>query len=106
MTYVEVYEKAKYLARAINGKELCPNITIDDKVYKMMGLYSRNRPEWCITDIACVLNSIVSIPLYDTLGDNSVSFIVNQTEMTTIAMGKDKIDNIIKVHFYILIHLA
>jgi long-subunit acyl-CoA synthetase (AMP-forming) len=106
MTYVEVYEKAKYLARAINSKELCPDITIDDKAYKMMGLYSRNRPEWCIADVACVLNSIVSIPLYDTLGDNSVSFIVNQTEMTSIAMGKDKIDNIIKVRFYILIYLA
>lgn len=32
MTYVEVYEKAKFLARAINAKELCPDITGEDGV--------------------------------------------------------------------------
>lgn len=97
MTYVEVYEKAKFLARAINAKELCPDITGEDGVQRMLGIYSRNRSEWCITDVACVINSVVSIPLYDTLGDNSVSFITNQTEITTIALGSDKIANIIKV---------
>ena len=36
---------------------------------KFIGIFSKNRKEWGITDIACVLYGITSIPLYDTLGD-------------------------------------
>jgi long-chain acyl-CoA synthetase len=34
----------------------------------LIGIYSKNRTEWMITDIACVLFGLVSVPLYDTLG--------------------------------------
>ena len=35
---------------------------------KFVGIYSKNRLEWLLTDFACVLFGLTSIPLYDTLG--------------------------------------
>lgn len=96
-TYAEVYEMAKFLARSLINYDLCPKIKSEEGEFRLLGLYSKNREEWCITDMACVISNVVSVPLYDTLGDNSVSFIVAQTEVTTIVLGKDKIDHIVKL---------
>lgn len=35
---------------------------------KMIGIYSKNRFEWLITDWALIHYGLVSVPLYDTLG--------------------------------------
>jgi len=88
---------AKFLARATIKHDLCPEIASEEGKFRMLGFYSKNREEWAVTDIACVLNSIVSVPLYDTLGDSSVEYIIGQTEITTIVLGQDKIDNICKL---------
>jgi long-chain acyl-CoA synthetase len=88
---------AKQLAKGIEKHELCPEVHCDEGNFRMLGFYSKNRYEWAIGDISCVLNNIVSVPLYDTLGDNSVEFIVTQTELETIIMGKDKVDHICKL---------
>jgi long-subunit acyl-CoA synthetase (AMP-forming) len=37
--------------------------------FKFVGIFSKNRAEWSVVDIACVLFKLVSIPIYDTLGD-------------------------------------
>jgi long-chain acyl-CoA synthetase len=47
-----------------------------------VGIYSRNCPEWMISSLACVRLSMVVVPLYDTLGADAATFIVQQTEMT------------------------
>lgn len=52
--------------------------------YKFVGIFSRNRPEWTILDIACLLHGITTIPLYDTLGDENISYVFNHTNLTTV----------------------
>ena len=37
--------------------------------FKLVGIFSKNRVEWGITDWACLLYNFTTIPLYDTLGD-------------------------------------
>ncbi|XP_003380550.1 lonCoA ligase 5 [Trichinella spiralis] len=53
-----------------------------------VGLYSINRPEvcetWTIAEHACYAYSMVVVPLYDTLGKEAVSYIIEQTEMKVI----------------------
>lgn len=41
-----------------------------EPIYKMplIGIYSKNRYEWIVTDWALVNFNITSVPLYDTLG--------------------------------------
>lgn len=51
---------------------------------KLLGFYSKNRMEWVIAEQACYAYSIIPVPLYDTLGADSVEYVVNQTELATI----------------------
>lgn len=49
-----------------------------------IGLYFINRPEWIVVDHACSAYSYVSVPLYDTLGPDAVSYIVNHASVQVI----------------------
>lgn len=49
-----------------------------------VGLYFINRPEWPIVDHACSAYSLVSVPLYDTLGPDAVKYIVCHADVKAI----------------------
>lgn len=49
-----------------------------------IGIFARNRPEWVMTSTACDAYSFVSVPLYDTLGDEAINFILLQTELKLV----------------------
>lgn len=62
--------------------------TCCDKTIETIGICSVNREEWLVTDLACNLLSVTSVPLYETLGDEILQIILDQTEMTTL-FGSD-----------------
>ncbi|KAI4368335.1 hypothetical protein MLD38_016903 [Melastoma candidum] len=47
-------------------------------------VYFINRPEWLIVDHACSAYSLISVPLYDTLGPDAVKYIVNHAAVQAI----------------------
>ncbi|XP_077999355.1 long-chain-fatty-acid--CoA ligase 5-like isoform X2 [Glandiceps talaboti] len=55
-----------------------------------LGIYSKNRPEWVITEQACNMYSMVVIPLYDTLGPDACSYIMNQADIQYVVVEKIK----------------
>ena len=61
---------------------------------KYIGIYAKNREEWVLVDLAAGFDSAISVSYYDTLGPDSVSFVTNQTGLTTIACSNDKIANL------------
>jgi long-chain acyl-CoA synthetase len=62
-----------------------------------MGIYSKNRYEWFITDWACALFGITSVPLYDTLGVENLTFCLNQTLMTSIFVSNQTVKSLLKL---------
>lgn len=50
-----------------------------------------------LTDIACMRNSIVTIPYYETLGKGSIEYITNETKLSTIFLSVEKLDNLLAV---------
>jgi len=48
------------------------------------GLWSQNRPEWQLSDIACMSQSLYSVSIYDTLGPDTAVYIINHAELTTV----------------------
>lgn len=54
---------------------------------KLLALYARNRPEWVIAEQAAFAHSTVTVPLYDTLGPETVEYVVKQTDLTTVVCG-------------------
>jgi len=40
---------------------------------KMVGIFSKNREEWLLLDIANTLYNVTMVPFYETLGPDSIS---------------------------------
>ena len=49
-----------------------------------LGIYSQNRVEWMVAALGCWMMTNSIVPLYDTLGPDACTFIMNQTEMSSI----------------------
>lgn len=61
-----------------------------------MGIYAKNREEWVMTDLASMANKGTSVAFYDTLGPETVEFVINQTELTTISCSANYLDALIE----------
>ncbi|TMW67701.1 hypothetical protein Poli38472_011321 [Pythium oligandrum] len=62
----------------------------------MVGIFSKNRVEWCLSAHACDRMSYVLVPVYDTLGPEAVPYIVNHTEQTLLICAKEQFDTVLK----------
>lgn len=82
-TYAHVSKRINDLAAGLSSLSLPPTSNI--------GIFSVNRAEWLITEQACYANRFVTVPLYDTLGDEAIEHIVNQTEMECAVVSLQKV---------------
>lgn len=62
-----------------------------------IGLWCQNRPEWQITDLACMSQSLYSISIYDTLGPDTTEYIINHSKMTCVATSLVHIPTLLKL---------
>jgi len=51
--------------------------------------------EWYTMDIAAMLHGITLAPLYDTLGPESIAYVLNQTKASTVALVGKHFDKLI-----------
>ena len=102
-SWSEIYNISKYFLYGITKFNLCPEILVNDetlggeKKMRFMGIYSRNREEWLVGSFGCQMDSIVIVTLYDTLGINSIEYILNETELTTIIAETKTFEKIINI---------
>uniref|UniRef100_A0A0N5AZZ6 Long-chain-fatty-acid--CoA ligase n=1 Tax=Syphacia muris TaxID=451379 RepID=A0A0N5AZZ6_9BILA len=68
-----------------------------------IGIYAKNRPEvffssfWIITELGTYNNRCVLIPLYETLGPEACSYIINESEMQIVVCdSQDKAEKLLK----------
>jgi len=62
-----------------------------------IGIFSINRPEWVIADMACMNHSFVPVALYATLGPNAIEYVVNHAEITTILCEGKNVDKMLQL---------
>ncbi|XP_034078687.1 long-chain-fatty-acid--CoA ligase 1-like isoform X2 [Gymnodraco acuticeps] len=78
MSYREVMERSENLGSAFLHKG--HSKTTDPHI----GIFSQNRPEWTISELACYTYSLVSVPLYDTLGTEAILYIIDKASISTV----------------------
>jgi long-chain acyl-CoA synthetase len=83
-TYNEVNTIAQRLAKGMVNFGLCPETEGDGRMWRFMGVWSKNRWEWATTLIACMHFNITTVGFFEAMGQTQVDFIFNQTEMTSI----------------------
>ncbi|XP_062380415.1 long-chain-fatty-acid--CoA ligase 1-like [Sardina pilchardus] len=78
LSYKEVVDMAECLGSALlhRGHSKSKNPYI--------GIFSQNRPEWTMSELACYTYSLVSVPLYDTLGTEAIEYIIDKASITTV----------------------
>lgn len=92
MTFAEVFENAKALGSAIETLGLAPTKSqFRNYNLRFIGIHGKNSVEWVLTDIANICYGYTSMPLYDTLGDEAVEFMLHETELTTLFLTSDLI---------------
>lgn len=63
----------------------------------ILSMFSANRPEWSITDLACNAYSITNTALYDTLGSDTTRYILGITNSPVVVASQDKILELINL---------
>ncbi|CAI5758136.1 unnamed protein product [Candida verbasci] len=61
----------------------------------ILSIYSTNRLEWLLVDIACSSYSITNTALYETLGPDVSQYILNLTECPIVVTTNDKVEKVI-----------
>ncbi|KAF9998992.1 hypothetical protein BGZ80_002634 [Entomortierella chlamydospora] len=90
MTYARVQERMTHFGAGLLQLGLTTTSTF--------GIFSINRAEWTMSELAGYMYNLTSVPLYDTLGVSAIEFIVNQTQMSTIIASPDKAAILLDLH--------
>ncbi|KAF8630423.1 hypothetical protein AX15_002971 [Amanita polypyramis BW_CC] len=95
LTYGEVDNRRRYIGSALHAMFAKGELGGGD--YDTVGIWSQNRPEWQIIDIALQSYQKVSVSLYDTLGKDSVEYIINHSHLTVIFSTSDHLPTLLKL---------
>ncbi len=75
-------EQSEHIAKFLLSKNVLPASNI--------GIYSQNRPQWTITDLAILSTRSVVVPIYPTATFEQLKYIVDETEMQILFVGDDE----------------
>lgn len=84
-------------ARGLVSLGLCPEKNIENGDWKFLGIVSRNREEWMIAQLACNRANITIVPFFDSLGVETLSYVANQCELTTICVEAKTYDVVVNL---------
>jgi len=88
-SYMDIANKRNHFAAGLTNLGVKPN----DRV----GIYSKNREEWIITEQACYASSFVIVSFYDTLGEEAVEYICNHSEARVVICSKESTPKMLAV---------
>mmetsp|Transcript_16852 Transcript_16852/g.42513 ORF Transcript_16852/g.42513 Transcript_16852/m.42513 type:complete len:811 (-) Transcript_16852:294-2726(-) len=95
----ETYESAKaHVAKIAQGLTGVCGLTSQGQGPQQarVGIYSINRPEWTKCLLAAMSQRIVAVPLYDTLGPNATTYIIDHAELTVVLCERSKLESLLK----------
>lgn len=93
-TYAEVRETSKNVGFGLEKLGL-HHREVDGRSF--VGIYSKNRVEWLVADLALMSQGITSVPMYDTQQADTIDMIVDQTKMKAIFCPENLAKNIFKL---------
>ncbi|ORX52029.1 acetyl-CoA synthetase-like protein [Hesseltinella vesiculosa] len=100
-TFAEVAVQADQLGSGLRQlvQQYAPetNASIEGSTTTPLGIWSNNRKEWTIADIACVQSGYFSVALYDTLGQDTVQFVINHADLPLVMCAGQHIRHLIQI---------
>eukprot|EP00917_Polyrhabdina_sp_WS-2016_P013934 GHVP01030411.1.p1 GENE.GHVP01030411.1~~GHVP01030411.1.p1 ORF type:complete len:677 (-),score=94.08 GHVP01030411.1:648-2678(-) len=101
ISYIQVRNMAIALGTEIISRDLVkmeyfPDPNPKCQSLRNFGLFSSNRREWLILEQTCNAFNLTIVPLYDVLGSEIISFILNQTKMSCCMVSSKTILPVLK----------
>ncbi|KAF9890182.1 hypothetical protein FE257_006343 [Aspergillus nanangensis] len=62
-----------------------------------IGLWCQNRPEWQITDLACMSQGLYSVSIYDVLAADATEYIINHAELSCVVTSLPHVPTLLKL---------
>ncbi|KJZ77776.1 hypothetical protein HIM_02953 [Hirsutella minnesotensis 3608] len=94
LTYAQVAQRRKDFGAGL--AEIHHRAGISKDKYGV-GLWSQNRPEWHITDLALASQSLYTVSLYETLGPDATEYIINHAELPSVVCSLPHIPTLLKL---------
>ena len=77
MTYADVHTKYEEIAKGCKSLglfETIPGLNEDDKEWRIIGIWSKNRWEWHTTMLSAMAYRVTTIGFYDSMGESAVDY--------------------------------
>ena len=98
ITYEQAKIKIENFSRGLSILNLCPEINFEnDEKFRFLGIYSRNKPEWVLSYLGAIRDSITIVTIYDTLGDIALEHIFEQTKIITTVIEIKSVKKILQL---------
>ncbi len=98
ITYKQVDSLARNFCAGLINLNFCPEIQSNSNgVFRFLGIYSRNNQKFVISDLASHLFSVTVVTIYDSLGDHTIEYIIDQTTLTTMCMESRNLSKLNKL---------
>ncbi|KAJ2031679.1 medium-chain fatty acid-CoA ligase faa2 [Coemansia sp. S100] len=100
ITYSEAYERVLKIGSGlvhVLKRHVRPDDDINSITRLPLGMYAPNRVEWILADYAGLSQNMYTVALYDTLGADSIEYIVNHAEIEILVCSLDKVPKLLKL---------
>lgn len=94
LTHRQVYSMVQNLSYNLASLDVVEENSMG---LKCIGIFSKSREEWLVTDLACILQSYTVVPIYDAYGEAETLKVIVENAITTIACGIEKLHVIFKM---------
>jgi len=92
ISYLDVIERVRFIGSGLLNKGVQPVNSTN------VAIYSKNRPEWSISEYACYTYSLNVVSLYDSYGKESIKYILNQAEISVAFVdGFERVKNVAQI---------
>ncbi|WP_394174703.1 AMP-binding protein [Thalassotalea litorea] len=79
-SFSNVEHQARTIAKALQSQGLVAG----DRV----GIISKNCAHWFIADLAIMMAGMISVPIYATAGDKTISYVIDHSDMKALFVGR------------------
>jgi long-chain acyl-CoA synthetase len=68
---------------------------VDGIDFKFIGIFGKNSEKWHTLDLACIRTSITIVPFFESLGIDALSFVINQSLLTTMFIDGAQLEKLL-----------
>eukprot|EP00735_Rhodelphis_limneticus_P008670 TRINITY_DN2186_c0_g1::TRINITY_DN2186_c0_g1_i1::g.12866::m.12866 TRINITY_DN2186_c0_g1::TRINITY_DN2186_c0_g1_i1::g.12866 ORF type:complete len:815 (+),score=275.02,sp/Q8LPS1/LACS6_ARATH/43.33/5e-176,AMP-binding/PF00501.23/1.9e-90,AMP-binding_C/PF13193.1/0.024,DUF2946/PF11162.3/0.2 TRINITY_DN2186_c0_g1_i1:48-2492(+) len=94
-TYNQINERSKNFGCGLKGLNLLTEV---EAGLRPIAFWAKNCAEWIIAEQGCYMFRGATVPLYETLGNDTVQYVLNQTCLATVIVHSEKeVECILKI---------